>query len=188
MSMVSATHFGCSAARNKGTCTNRRTIARDALEARVLNALSTRLMDPTLFAAFCEEFTAETNRLRQQVQSEAIDRQQELARIVRDLDRLVQAIVDGTPARAIRERIETLEARRSELETALADCHTPKPVLHPAMAEVYHRQVNQLADALNDDRNRAEAAELLRGLIETIELRPEGTALRSCCAATSRGS
>ena len=57
----------------------------------------------------------------------------------------------------------------------MADCHTPKPVLHPAMAEVYHRQVNQLADALNDDRNRAEAAELLRGLIETIELRPEGT-------------
>jgi hypothetical protein len=131
MSMVSATHIGCSAARNKGTCTNRRTIARDALEARVLNALSTRLMDPALFAAFCEEFTAETNRLRQQVQSEAVGRQQELARVVRDLDRLVQAIVDGTPARAIRERIETLEARRGDLEKALADCGAPAPVLHP---------------------------------------------------------
>jgi hypothetical protein len=35
MSMISATHLGCSAARNKGTCGNRRTIARDALERRV---------------------------------------------------------------------------------------------------------------------------------------------------------
>ena len=64
MSMISATHIGCSAARNKGTCENRRTIARAELEGRVLGALPTRLMDPELFAVFCEEFTAETNRLR----------------------------------------------------------------------------------------------------------------------------
>jgi hypothetical protein len=43
------------------------------------------------------------------------------------------------------------------------------------MAEVYHRKVSELADALNDNGKRTEAAEILRGLIETIELRPEDT-------------
>jgi DNA invertase Pin-like site-specific DNA recombinase len=60
VSMISATHLGCSAARNKATCDNRRSLARSELEARVLGALSTRLMDPKHFAVFCAEFTADT--------------------------------------------------------------------------------------------------------------------------------
>jgi site-specific DNA recombinase len=64
MSMISATHLGCSAARNSGTCDNRRAIVRKDLEDRVLTALATHLMDPGLFAVFWEEFTREINRLR----------------------------------------------------------------------------------------------------------------------------
>ena len=116
MSMISATHIGCSAARNKGTCENRRTIARAELERRVLGALSSRLMDPELFAVFCEEFTAETNRLRRKAAAQVADRAQELARVTAAIDRLVQAIIDGTPARAVKEKIDALEARRDELE------------------------------------------------------------------------
>ncbi len=40
-------------------------------------------MDPELFAIFCEEFTAETNRLRKLVRSQTAER------VMRDLDRLV---------------------------------------------------------------------------------------------------
>ena len=40
------------------------------------------------------------------------------------------------------------------------------------MAEVYHRKVADLAEALNREDARAEAAEILRGLIERIELQP----------------
>lgn len=61
MSVISATHIGCSAARNKGAmaCTYRRTIARTALEATVLDALRTRLMAPALYAAFVRGFVAD---------------------------------------------------------------------------------------------------------------------------------
>ncbi|WP_461335374.1 recombinase zinc beta ribbon domain-containing protein [Bradyrhizobium embrapense] len=45
---ISQTHIGCSTARNKGTCDNRVNIRGDELEARVLNALKTRLVDPSL--------------------------------------------------------------------------------------------------------------------------------------------
>ncbi|WMT76430.1 recombinase family protein [Bradyrhizobium sp. Ash2021] len=49
--MISADLIGCSTARNKGTCDNRRSIQREQLEARVLNALRYHLMDPALFNA-----------------------------------------------------------------------------------------------------------------------------------------
>ncbi len=65
-SKISATHVGCSNARNKGeaVCTNRRTVKLADLEASVLEALRTRLMAPEIYAAFVRGFTAEWNRNR----------------------------------------------------------------------------------------------------------------------------
>ena len=65
-SKISAAHFGCSTARNKGesVCANRLTIRRDVLEATVMDGLRHRLMDPALFKVFALEFTAEWNRLQ----------------------------------------------------------------------------------------------------------------------------
>lgn len=48
MSVISQTHIGCSSARNKGICNNRKSIARTKVEDRVLTALSDQLMDPDL--------------------------------------------------------------------------------------------------------------------------------------------
>ena len=59
--------------------------------------------------------------------------------------------------------------RQSEQES-------PLPALHPAMAEIYRQKVTDLAAALNAPETRAEAAEILRGLIDTIELRPSAEA------------
>ena len=60
-SVVSATHVGCSNARNKGEaiCAKRRTIKRELVEATVLDALRTRLMAQKPYAAFVRGFTAE---------------------------------------------------------------------------------------------------------------------------------
>ena len=172
MSMISATHIGCSAARNKGICDNRKSLARTELEQRILGALSSRLMDPDLFAVFCEEFTAETNRLRNAAAAHVTAQVQELSRISTSIERLVQAIIDGAPARAVTGKIEALEARRSELEAARTERKAPPPLLHPAMAEIYRNKVENLAASLAAPETRVEAADLLRGLIETIELHP----------------
>ena len=56
-SKISATHYGCSTARNKGTCANRLRIAQNELEDMVLGALQLRLMDPELLKKFCEELS-----------------------------------------------------------------------------------------------------------------------------------
>jgi site-specific DNA recombinase len=62
-SMVSAAHYGCSTARNKGTCSNRLAIRRDVLEASVLDGLKVHLMAPTMVKEFIAEYHAELNRL-----------------------------------------------------------------------------------------------------------------------------
>jgi hypothetical protein len=48
---ISTHHFGCSTARNQGTCANRLTIRRDRLEATVLDACKRALNDPQLWAS-----------------------------------------------------------------------------------------------------------------------------------------
>ena len=53
-SKISSTHYGCSTARNKGTCPNRLSIKQEVLESAILNALQNHLMDPELCKVFCE--------------------------------------------------------------------------------------------------------------------------------------
>ena len=61
----------------------------------------------TLFSA---QSLQPSDRLRRAARDQEVDRDAELVGVVRSLERLVQAILDGTPARAIKERIEAFEA------------------------------------------------------------------------------
>ena len=114
--MISRDLVGCATARNKGTCDNRLNIRRDRLEARVLDALRAKLMDPGLFRIFCGEFTQEVNRLRIQERAQSEGERRELARINRDLDKLVQALLDGVPAASVKAKMEGWRHVRPSLE------------------------------------------------------------------------
>jgi recombinational DNA repair protein (RecF pathway) len=52
------------------------------------------------------------------------------------------------------------------------------PRLHPNLAELYRQKVINLAQSLNDEQTRLEAAECIRELIEEIRLVPENERLR----------
>ncbi|MBM3557610.1 MAG: recombinase family protein, partial [Alphaproteobacteria bacterium] len=62
-SKISQHHYGCSAARDRGTCDNHLTIRRDTIEDMVIGGLRDHLMDPDLFKEFAAEFARERNRL-----------------------------------------------------------------------------------------------------------------------------
>jgi site-specific DNA recombinase len=172
-SKVSEKHYGCSTARNKGTCGNRLTVRQDELEGLVLAALQERLMDPALLEEFCAEYTAHLNRLRGAKNASLAAAKAELGKLTREKERLIQAIKDGVPASEVKNDLARIAARREELE-AILEGKTEEPVLlHPNMAAHYRAQVSRLAEALNAEENRAEAADLLRSLIERIELRPK---------------
>ena len=169
-----AATFACSTARNKGptACANRLSIRRDVVEQTVLDGLAHRLMDPELFKVFMVEFTTEWNRLQAEVSSEHAALEGELDRIRRQIERLVDAIVNGAPAASVNGRLHELERRRTTVEAQLASSATPAPRLHPNLAEFYRQKMAQLAKTLARD-DSADARELVRGLVDAVVLTPE---------------
>ena len=117
-SKISAAHFGCSTARNKGAtaCGNLRTIRRDVLEERVLQALRDRLIDPVLYRTFAEAFVAEWNRAQGDTAADRAAHEAELQRARQQIERLVEALASGMPPASVGARLQQLEARRLQLE------------------------------------------------------------------------
>ncbi|MEQ8694504.1 MAG: recombinase family protein [Gammaproteobacteria bacterium] len=169
---VNTHRVGCAAARSKGTCDNTRTLKRDEMEATILSGLKNHLMEPELFAVFCDEYTRHLNKLRMDHNAARHGIAARLAKIDRELDKLVEAICEGIPAAKVKDKMWALENEKAELEGSLADT-TEEPVLiHPNMAEVYRKQVTSLHASLNDENRRAEAVDIVRSLVEKIVLTP----------------
>ena len=176
-SMISKDLLGCSAARNKGTCGNFRNIRRDALEASVLNGLRVHLMEPTLFKEFCDEFTREMNRLRIEKRTDHDAWRRELAKIEKQIGGIIGAIKDGMYMPSMKAEMEALEGRKAELTGMLASATEPPPLLHPNMAEVYRLRIAALHERLQSEETKAEAADILRSLVDRITLQPDGNGL-----------
>ncbi|WOS64637.1 recombinase family protein [Sinorhizobium fredii] len=172
MSKVSQNHYGCSTARDKGTCENRVTIRQDELEGMVIAALQSRLMEPALLEEFCAEYTRHMNKLRNEKNASLGTAKSELAKLAKARDNIIQAIKDGVPATEVKDDLARITARREELESLLAGTKEEPVLLHPGMAAHYRDQVANLAQALNREENRAEAADLLRSLVDRITLTP----------------
>jgi DNA invertase Pin-like site-specific DNA recombinase len=177
-SKISQSHYGCSTARNKGTCDNLIAVRRDKLEATVLDGLKHQLMQPELVAAFVDEFHREINRQRAEQDGRRDRTARDLEKTEREIRRLIEAIKAGVPGAAVKDEMTVLEARRVELLARLEAAPPSMPRLHPNLAELYRQKVTNLAEALNDEHTRLEAAECIRELIEEIRLVPENGKLR----------
>jgi site-specific DNA recombinase len=155
-----------------GTCENRRSVRRGVFEDLILAALKDQLMAPELVGAFIDEFHREVNRRRRDEELARSNLEAELAAVAKRLDGLVDAIADGLRAPGLQRRLEELEGRKAELEGLLA-APPPSPVrLHPNLAELYREKVAELHKALADPESRTEALELIRSLIDCVELHP----------------
>lgn len=169
---VNAERIGCASARNKGTCDNLRTLRRDELEATVLDGLQNHLMDPSLTKLFCTEYTKEMNKLRSTHNAGLKSAQVELEKVTREIDRLIQAILDGVPGTQVKDKIASLEDRKTELSHSIEKTDEQPILFHPNMATHYQSKITQLIAALTDNPQSSEAAEVLRQLIDKIILSP----------------
>ena len=122
-------------------------------------------------AVFREEYTRHTTR---SPASNAVREgaRAELARGDRAVDRLVQAFLDGaTPVRTVKDRMAQLEARKEVLEAQLAQGEGVKVSVHPSMP-ASTRACGQSAGCARERGCQAEAAEIMRALIDKIVLTP----------------
>ncbi|MBW6399102.1 recombinase family protein, partial [Roseomonas sp. HJA6] len=166
--LISSKMLGCSTAGSKGTSGHHLNIRRDRLEERILDTLQTKLMNPMLFAAFCDEFTPEMNRLRMEGRASIAAAWAEVKRIERDFKKILDLYLKDTmPIETAKERSGKLEARKIELTRFLEGAEEPLPVLHPSMALIYRERVAALHRALlcGVERALVEDGELAIGLL-----------------------
>jgi len=165
--------LGCFGTRERGTCTNKLTIPRQEVETRVLTALQEKLLRKDFFEEFCREFAKEMNRLRMEQRAGLTGAKRELERVRREIEKVIDAIVQGYAGPELKARNDSLQERKEALLAQLAAADEPPPLLHPSMADLYRSKVEQLAAALRLDDTRLEASEMLRGLIDSIVLTPK---------------
>jgi site-specific DNA recombinase len=177
-SKISQLHYGCSMARNKGTCDNLLSIRRDIIEAAVLDGLKEHLMHPECVKAFVSEYHTEMNRLAATQDTERDRLARDLTKTEHDIQKLIDAIKEGVPGSAIKDEMRLLEDRRQELAHAINNAPASIPRLHPNLAQLYRDKVDRLTEALNEDSSRSEAAEAIRALIDEVRLVPNAGSLK----------
>ena len=109
-------------------------------------------------------------RLRLQYHFFGPCRAKELATVEREIREIIDAIKSGIRGATMATEMEALENRKEELQRKLAAKPEPPIRLHPNLAEVYRRRVENLREALGRDDAREEAVAILRGLIDQIRL------------------
>src|SRR6478735_1008059 len=135
-SKISLSHYGCSTARNKGTCANLLTVRRDELEAKVLDGLRDQLMHPELLTTFIEEFHRDVNRQRAEQDGRRDRTARDLEKTEREIGRVIEAIKAGVPGATVKDEMASLETRRIDLLGKIESTPRPIPRLHPNFAEL----------------------------------------------------
>ena len=131
-------------------------------------------MEPALVETFIREFHAETNKKTQVLAQGISDKKRKLEKLATRLDGLYDAIADGLRTPGLKSKILEMEAEVLTMKSDLDAAPSPAPILHPNLAELYRRQIKNLHEALNAQDSRTEAAEILRGIIERINVTPLG--------------
>jgi hypothetical protein len=170
--------LGCFGARDRGTCTNRLRISRLEVEARVLNAVQTKLLRKEIFEEFCHEYAKQMNRLRMERRAGQSSAKRELERVRRDIQKVIEAIKAGYTGPELKAEMDALQMRKEALLSQLKSVNEPPTLLHPSVADLYRTKIEQLAAALQREDTRLEASEMLRGFIDSIVLTPEKGQLR----------
>ena len=155
-----------------GACANGRGIRRVEIEGRVMAGLKDEPMAPEAAAEAMQAYAEETNRINRARRASGAADRKELADIGKKIRTMIAAIEEGGYVRGMSDRLRELEARQDELNERLAAGPADLPDIHPHIAVVYRRKVERLAGALADPRDRDEAADAIRGLIERIVLTP----------------
>jgi site-specific DNA recombinase len=162
----------CSTYRESGSCTNSRMVNRNKIEAAVLDGLREVLNDRDYFRVYLKEYNDERTRLARSAVKDKAKLERRLGEIKRELDRIVESIVQGVPAQAFVSKAQDLESEKTSITEQLQAAESSKAVvsIHPAAIKNYLADVATMRQAL-DDEQAAERPELiapLRRLIHSV--------------------
>ncbi len=142
--------------RSPKTTSTSRTRSRQDVEARVLSGLKNYLLDADLVGEFLEAYQNELREAREQASRSVRQREKRLAELNRKIERLVDAIVDGTSTASTKERLIKLEQEKTDIVTL--DEAPNQEVIHlPSLHRLYKERVQALMAGLSSPVIRSEA-------------------------------
>jgi site-specific DNA recombinase len=182
--------YCCSRRRRSKSCQNNKTILREELEHRVLDALRGQLADPNLAAEATQAYVDAFNRHnRERRSSQDADRRM-LTEIQQKIKNMVSAIENGEYSPKLSARLQELEEEEAKLKDRLV--HVPEEIQIPPIGELCSK-MERLLEAWEDPEERGEAVAVIRGLIDRIVITPHpngkrGWANVTCIAIWPRSS
>lgn len=163
--------YACLNHQRRGICDNG-TITREKIEQRVLAGLKERLVSADAVGEAIRAYAQETNRLNQERRAQGEQDRKALDKIERAIAGIITAIEDGLYQPSMKARMEDLERQKAEITARRAVAPTDVPDLHPNIATLYKKRVEQFTQSLADHEDGRQAAEALRSLIGEIVLTP----------------
>ena len=174
---VSKGRYGCSNHRDRGTCSNGRTVAIEEIERRVFSGLTHRLLDPQAVDYAVRIYREHLSELEANRSNAEAAAKADIAKAQRSIDMAKRYFRDGQePPQWLFEAANDAETRIRELRSSLESLEAPRVVsLHPEAAAEYRRLVAELNDALaatQHTKTGVQATRALRQLIDHITVSP----------------
>jgi hypothetical protein len=152
-------------------------VHRRKIEAAALDGLREVLKQPDYLAIYVKAYNEERSRLARGAVRDRSKLERRAGEIKRDIERLIDSIVQGVPADTIAPRIQALEAERLSVSQQLAAADNDQKVItiHPAAIKNYLADVELMRAALEDEKaaERPELIEPLRRLIHSVVVHAE---------------
>ena len=184
--IVGRGYYGCYQSRNKGICTNRKTIHQDKLQNAVLTALETQLLRHDVLHHFTEEYNKHLTHFQQAQQGHIKQAQHQLKKLDTEKTKLIDAIKAGIPAENLKDEFTRNAQQRDQLLHSIEQSQQlPKQqIFTPNMTERYHAAITMLKHAISGDKTshanftddqRSEGIDLIRRLVDKVVLTPNLT-------------
>jgi site-specific DNA recombinase len=174
--VIGAEKWGCGNRRQRGDCSNGRTIQTHMLERRVLAGLQEQLLAPDVVAGVVREYHLASQARQHEEEKARRGAERRRGGASQRVDRLLRAVTEGGSEFAeIRDALVRARAELASIETEIANCSAGAVIaLHPGIADEYRRCVAGLRELLADpDEDRVYAArQQIRSLIDQVVVSP----------------
>src|SRR5260221_7986318 len=135
-------------------------------------------MATLLSVATVESYSLRFGNRARESQSAGVGIKRALGDIDRKIAGIMRAIEDGNYNPTLTKRLGVLETDKVKAEADVANAAVPPKLrIHPNLPALYRRKVEQLQEALGQPATQVEAGEIIRSLIDRIELTPAGGTL-----------
>ena len=181
--IVGRGYYSCYQSRNKGICTNRKTIHKDKLHNAVLDALETQLLNHDLLQHFSEAYNAHLHHICEAQQGHIKQAEHQLKKLDTEKAKLIEAIKAGIPAESLKEEFTRNTQQREHLLNSIEQRRQlPKQqIFKPDMTERYHAAIAMMKHSISGDKTsndiysddeRSEGIDLIRRLVDKVVLTP----------------